>query len=125
MRSSAGSAAGSSQLEAAPTALPVLWHLKVSNFNEKARWALDYKQVPHVRKAAVPGQHAKIAQQLCGTRTFPILVLDGRPVGDSTDIVAQLETRWPDPPLYPLDPEDRQRALQLEDFFDEHLGPGA
>src|SRR5205823_2996625 len=24
-------------------ALPVLWHLKVSNYNEKARWALDYK----------------------------------------------------------------------------------
>jgi len=21
--------------------VPVLWHLKVSNYNEKARWALD------------------------------------------------------------------------------------
>src|SRR5947209_6084779 len=85
-------------VDATPDTLPVLWHLKVSNFNEKARWALDYKQVPHLRKAVVPGQHVKVAQRLSGTRTFPILVVDGRPISDSTDIVAELETRWPDPP---------------------------
>jgi hypothetical protein len=28
---------------------PVLWHISFSNFNEKARWALDYKQIAHVR----------------------------------------------------------------------------
>jgi len=43
---------------------PVLWHLKVSNYNEKARWALDYKPIPHVRRAAVPGRHRSIAQWL-------------------------------------------------------------
>jgi hypothetical protein len=26
--------------------LPVVWHLKVSSYNEKPRWALDYKRVP-------------------------------------------------------------------------------
>lgn len=104
---------------------PVLWHLKVSNYNEKARWALDHKRVPHVRRPVVPGQHVKIAQRLSGTRTFPILELDGRPISDSTDIVAELERRWPDPPLYPCDPDERQRALELEDFFDEKLGPWA
>ena len=36
---------------------PVLYHLKVSHYNEKARWALDYKGVPHVRRAAIPGRH--------------------------------------------------------------------
>ena len=49
--------------------------------------------------------------------------IEGRRLGDSTAIVAALEERWPDPPLYPADPADRARALALEDFFDERLAP--
>jgi glutathione S-transferase len=102
---------------------PVLWHLKVSNYNEKARWALDYKAVPHVRRAVTPGRHRAIARGLCGGTTFPILVLDGESIGDSTSIIAALEQRHPRPPLYPPDPQARRRALELEEFFDEELGP--
>ena len=102
---------------------PVLWHLKVSNFNEKARWALDYKGVPHVRRAVVPGRHRVVAKRLTGGRTFPILELDGKTVGDSTSIIAALERLRPEPQLYPADPEARRRALELEDYFDEELGP--
>ncbi len=105
--------------------LPVLWHLKVSNYNEKARWALDYKQVPHLRRAAIPGRHMALAKQLTGGRTLPVLVLDGRPIGDSTKIIQALEERYPQRPLYPADAGDRTRALALEDYFDEELGPHA
>ena len=52
-----------------------------------------------------------------------MLTLDGRSIGDSTAIIAALEERWPQPPLYPADPAERARALELEDFFDEQLGP--
>jgi glutathione S-transferase len=55
--------------------------------------------------------------------TFPVLCLDGRNIGDSTVIIAALEQRSPDPPLYPENPADRRRALELEEFFDEELGP--
>src|SRR5215210_6348174 len=92
---------------------PVLWHLKVSNYNEKARWALDFKGVPHVRRAVIPGRHEKVARRLAGGETFPVLELDGRAIGDSTDIIGELERRIPDPPLYPDDPEERTRALEL------------
>jgi glutathione S-transferase len=101
----------------------VLWHLKVSNYNEKARWALDYKQVPHARRAVTPGRHRAVARSLWGGTTFPVLVLDGEAIGDSTRIVEALEHRCPEPPLYPADPERRRWALELEDFFDEQLGP--
>ncbi len=102
---------------------PVLWHLKMSHYNEKARWALDYKGVPHMRSALVPGRHRGKAQELWGGTTFPVLELDGETIGDSTRIIEALERRNPEPPLYPSDPEARRRALELEDFFDEELGP--
>src|SRR5437762_11893007 len=101
----------------------VLWHLKVSNYNEKARWALDFKRVPHVRRAVMPGAHRAVAAKLTGGTTFPVLVLDGEAIGDSTRIIEALERRHPDRPLYPDDPEARRQALELEDFFDEELGP--
>jgi glutathione S-transferase len=101
----------------------VLWHLKVSHYNEKARWALDYKRVPHTRRAAVPGRHERIARKLAGGPTLPVLVIDGQAIQDSTRIIEELERRHPEPPLYPADPAERRRALDLEDFFDEELGP--
>jgi glutathione S-transferase len=100
-----------------------LWHLKVSNYNEKARWALDFKGVPHVRRAVAPGRHNAVAKRLVGGNTFPVMILDGEAIGDSTQIVEALERRFPEPPLYPAEPAERQRALALEDFFDEELGP--
>jgi glutathione S-transferase len=103
--------------------VPTLWHLKVSHYNEKARWALDYKRVPHVRRALVPGRHQALAAKLSGGSTLPVLVLDGEAIGDSTRIIEALERRHPQPPLYPADPDQRRRALELEDFFDEELGP--
>jgi glutathione S-transferase len=51
-----------------------------------------------------------------------VLDLDGERIVDSTRIIAALEGRHPDPPLYPPDPGERTRALQLEDYFDEHAG---
>ncbi len=102
---------------------PVLWHLRISHYNEKVRWALDHKRVPHVRRAPLPGLHPLVARAVSHDRTLPVLVIDGEAFSDSTRIIAELERRWPQPSLYPSDPEDRTRALALEDYFDEHLGP--
>jgi hypothetical protein len=55
--------------------------------------------------------------------TTPVLTLDGRSIGDSTRIIAVIEQRWPQPSLYPDNDAHRQRALELEEFFDEQLGP--
>ena len=102
--------------------MPVLWHLEVSHYNEKARWALDYKRVPHVRRAVTPVLQDFRARRLRAGRTLPVLKLNGRAIGDSTRIIEEIERRWPEPPLYPSDPEERRRALELEDYFDEQCG---
>lgn len=106
---------------------PTLWHIEISHYSEKVRWALDHKGIDHVRRAPLPGTHIPIAFALTrgGQITFPIMTLDGRAIGDSTAIVAALEAKHLEQPLYPSKPEDRARALELEDYFDEQLGPYA
>lgn len=108
-----------------PIAVPVLWHIPVSHYNEKVRWALEHKGVEHERRAPPPPAHMAVAMALTRGRgrTFPLLTLDGAALGDSTEIIAALERSHPQRPLYPRDPGLRHRALELEDFFDEELGP--
>jgi glutathione S-transferase len=104
---------------------PVLWHIPVSHYSEKARWALAHKGVEHERRAPPPGVHMAIALWLTRGmgKTFPVLVLDQRKIGDSSAIIEALERRWPEAALYPDDPVERRRALELEQFFDQELGP--
>jgi glutathione S-transferase len=105
--------------------LPTLWQIDISHYSEKARWALDFKGVEYERRAPLPGAHIAVAMWLTRGRhkTFPVLELERRSIGDSTAVIAALEQRFPEPPLYPADPQRRRRALELEDFFDEELGP--
>jgi glutathione S-transferase len=104
--------------------VPVLWHLRVSHYNEKARWALDLKGLPHVRREPPPGLHPLYALALTRRAvTLPVLKIDGRAIPDSSQIIAELEQRVPEPPLYPADPTGRERALALEEELDVSLGP--
>ncbi|HET9676378.1 MAG TPA: glutathione S-transferase family protein [Solirubrobacterales bacterium] len=106
---------------------PVLWQIDISHYAEKVRWTLDHKEIDHVRRSALPGTHIPIALFLTRGEhpTVPVLQMDGRAIGDSTAIIAALEAKRPDQPLYPSEPEERLRALELEDWFDENLGPHA
>jgi glutathione S-transferase len=101
---------------------PLLWHIPISHFNEKVRWTLDYKRIPHHRRV-LGADYLIRAWRATRRGTLPILFLDGRAIGDSTRIIAALEDRYPEPSLYPSDVAERQRALALEDYFDEQFGP--
>lgn len=103
----------------------VLWHIELSHYNEKARWALDYKSIAHELRVPMPGLHGARALMLTRGkhRRLPVMELEGRRIGDSTAIIAALEAYQPEPALYPVDPAQKARALELEDFFDEQLAP--
>ena len=101
---------------------PLLWHIPLSHFSEKVRWAFDHKRIPH-RRRVLGADYLFRAWRATGRGTLPILFMDGRAIGDSTHIIAALEESHPEPRLYPADPVARQRALALEDYFDEQLGP--
>ncbi len=101
---------------------PVLWQFAISHYAEKARWALDYKRVPHIRRSLIPGPHVPRIKRMTGQTATPVLELDGAIIFDSTRIIEAIEKAYPDPPLYPADREARERALELEDYLDEELG---
>ncbi len=95
----------------------VLWHIEVSHYNEKVRWALEHKGIPYELRTPMPGTHRLTALRLTRGRhdRLPILELEGRRIGDSTAIIAALEEHRPEPRLYPDEPAERERAL--EDYF--------
>jgi glutathione S-transferase len=103
----------------------VLWHIELSHYSEKARWALDYKSIAYELRVPMPGLHGARALALTRgkQRRLPVMELEGRRIGDSTAIIAALEAYQPEPALYPADPAQKARALELEDFFDEQLAP--
>jgi len=51
----------------------------------------------------------------------PALRIDGELIVDSTDILTELDRRYPDPPLLPTDPVDRAQIKLIEDWADEVL----
>ena len=106
---------------------PTLWQIDISHYSEKVRWALEHKGIDHRRRSILPGSHIPIALALTrgAQPTLPVLQLEGRNIGDSTEIIAALEATFPEPPLYPVDAEERARAIELEEWFDENLGPHA
>ncbi len=43
-----------------------------SPYNEKARWALDYKRVAHRRRSFLPGPHKLKIRRLTGQSGLPV-----------------------------------------------------
>jgi glutathione S-transferase len=94
-----------------------------SHFNEKARWALDWKGVEHRRRAHLPGPHALAIRRLSGQTATPVLALEDEVLAGSAAIIDFLERLHPDPPLYPEDPALRETALSLQREWDTEVGP--
>ncbi len=100
-----------------------LVQFQYSHYNEKARWALDYKGLPHRRRSLLPGPHAIQVRRLSGQVQVPVLRDGAEVVTGSSEIVDHLERLHPDPPLYPADPDARARAFAIRDEFDSEVGP--
>ena len=66
-----------------------------SYFNEKARWALDFKRVPHIRHSMIPGFHVPVIKRMTGKTHVPVLKLDGTAISDSSRIIEALERAYP------------------------------
>jgi len=100
-----------------------LLQFRYSPYNEKVRWALDLKQVPHRRTALLPGPHLMRVKPLTGTTTTPVLLHEGGALGESAAIIDWLEARYPTPPLLPPDAQQAAAARAIAARFDTDIGP--
>jgi len=103
--------------------IPVLHQFQFSHYNEKARWALDFKGVGHVRHSLLPGPHMVPIMRLSGQKSVPVLCFGTEVVAGSDRIIDELEKRFPEPPLYPAAEEQRQQAVETARWFDDEVGP--
>jgi glutathione S-transferase len=101
----------------------VLHMFPASHYNEKARWALDWKGLPHTRVPYLPGPHLPLIKRLSGQTQTPVLVMKGSVIVGSAQIIDELERAFPARPLYPADPSALARALDIQRHFDEAVGP--
>lgn len=100
-----------------------LHQFEFSHFNEKVRWALDYKNIAHTRQSYLPGPHKPFIKRLSGTEQTPVLEYGEKVIAGSAAIIDTLEKETPTPALYPADPELRAQALAIQARFDAELGP--
>jgi glutathione S-transferase len=103
-----------------------LFQFRYSHYNEKVRWALDYKGLPHTRTDLLPGPHANVIKKLTGQHHTPVLRINSQYVYDSAWIIERLELLYEDAPrLFPTDAAARERAYEIARHFDFVVGPAA
>ena len=98
----------------------ILHQWAISPFCGKVRRILEHKGLAY-DVVNYNGIKARKAAGLTPVGKLPVLDYDGERVQDSSDIAAFLETRHPDPPVFPTDPTERAQAAFWEDWADESL----
>ncbi len=100
-----------------------LLQFRHSPYNEKVRWALDAKGVPHERRSLLPGPHMSRVKALTGRTSTPVIVAEGVALDGSAAILRWLDERFPEPRLVPDDARQQADALEIERRFDDDLTP--
>jgi glutathione S-transferase len=93
-----------------------LYEIPFSTNVERITLALAYKGLDVEHIEVDPADRTPV-QTISGQERVPVLVHDGRVVVDSTTILEYLEERYPDPPLYPIDPARRAEVTVFIDWF--------
>lgn len=94
-----------------------------SHYNEKARWALAFKGLSYHRESYLPGPHMPQIRKLSGQTSTPVLAWDNNIVAGSAAILEFLETRVPEPPLFPGDPTQSEDVSKWITWLDDEVGP--
>lgn len=100
-----------------------LYQFPISHYCEKARWALELKDLPYRKVNLLPGPHAKKAKKIAGNSKLPILQHDKNSVQGSSEIITYLDQNFSRRSLTPEDPEEKKLAAAWESYADREIGP--
>jgi glutathione S-transferase len=107
-----------------PTREPVyrLYSSEISYFSQKVRPAFRWKRAPFLELLATTKATREIIRPRTGLAMIPVVVTpEDETWQDSSDILDNLEERFPEPPLYPTTPVQRMAAYCVELWTDEFL----
>lgn len=106
-----------------PVPVTLYW-MTISHPSQAARRMVELKGVDHKLVAVTP-MAQKVHLRAAGFRrgTVPAMKVDGKRVQGSRQIARALDRRWPEPALFPADPELRARVEEAERWGEEQLQP--
>ncbi|GAA3943487.1 glutathione S-transferase family protein [Litoribacillus peritrichatus] len=99
-----------------------LYQFTISQFCEKARWAIDHKGLIYQTENLLPGTHRKTALKVSPSTQLPILRHGLQHIQGSGKIIDYLDEQYQTRLLTPEDPKQRQNALELEHRLDKDIG---
>jgi len=93
-----------------------------SYFSAKIRPFFRYKSVPYIEIAPSPEAYRDVIRPRTGLAFIPIVITpDDATLQDTSEILDELERRFPEPPVYPTTAVQRLVAYLLELYADEFL----
>lgn len=99
----------------------LLYQFESSHYCEKARWALDYKNVQYKTKNLLPGLHRIKLRGKVKDTSLPVLLMNGNYIQGSDRIIDFLDQASPINILTPTHPEQRAEAADWESFASTEL----
>ncbi len=99
-----------------------LYQFELSQYSEKVRLILDYKQLEYRKIEVTPGVGQIELLQKSGSRTVPVLKDGNTYIADSTEIAFYLERKYPERPILPEDSLAKGQCLLIEEWADESIG---
>jgi glutathione S-transferase len=99
-----------------------LYSSEISYFSQKVRPAFRWKRAPFHELLATTKATREVIRPRTGLAMIPVVVTpEDDTWQDSSDILDNLEQRFPEPPLYPTTPVQRMVAYCVELWTDEFL----
>ena len=99
-----------------------LYQFELSQYSEKVRLILDYKELDYKKIEVTPGVGQIDLFRLSGQSKVPVLKDGETIITDSTDIAFYLDRKFPEKPIIPTDPVLRGQCLLIEECADESIG---
>ena len=99
-----------------------LYQFELSQYSEKVRLILDYKQLEYRKIEVTPGVGQIELMQKSGSSQVPVLKDGSTYVADSTEIALYLERKYPERPIIPTEPLAKGQCLLIEEWADASIG---
>lgn len=94
-----------------------------SPWSERARWGFAFKGVPYEKEEYQIGAGEEALKKTTGQAQVPVLLVEGKVIPDSTNILNWLEEHKPQPALLPTSDKARAEVMMWEELMDWVLGP--